>query len=75
MSGQIPPFFSNPVSRLLLELLVDDVEPDAVSDPLHPGEEVAEFLDGLDLLVQVVLLDEGAEVRVILLARGGVQLQ
>ena len=74
-NASLDPFLPNPISRLLLELLVDDVDPEAVSDPLHLGAEVAEFLDGLDLLVQVVLLDEGAEVRVILLARDGVQLQ
>ena len=51
------------------------MEPDAVSGPLHLGEEVGELLDCLHLLVQVVLLHEGAQVSVALLARRGVQLQ
>ncbi len=48
-----------------MELLVDDVKSEAVSGALHLGDQVAQLLDGLDLLFQEVLLEVVAEVRVV----------
>merc|ERR1719309_248466 len=50
----------------LLQLLVEDVFPKASgASPLEAGDHVGQLLDGLDLLVQVVALEEVAEVGVI----------
>merc|ERR1712212_124718 len=42
----------------LLELLVDDVETEGVSSPLHLGDQVTNILLGLNLLLKVFSLDE-----------------
>ena len=42
------------MSSSLCHVLVELVESVAVPDPLHLGDEVAELLDGLDLLLEVL---------------------
>ncbi len=60
---------------LLLELLVDEVDAEPLSGPLHPGDEVAEVADGLHLLLEVLRLDEVHQLRVLRVVRDLVQLQ
>ena len=40
------------------------MQPDALAGPLDPGDHVAELLDGLHLLLQVLALDEVAQLGV-----------
>merc|ERR1719208_674962 len=49
---------NNPIRSSFCHVLVELVESVAVSDPLHLGDEVAELLDGLDLLLEVLALYE-----------------
>merc|ERR1719312_1715382 len=68
-----------PQNSLLLgdlrHLLVDDVDAEPVAGALELGDDVADGLDALHLLVEVVALQEVAEVGVALLPRLPVQVQ
>merc|ERR1719414_566418 len=46
------------MSSSLCHVLVELVESVAVPDPLHLGDQVAELLDGLDLLLEVLAFYE-----------------
>merc|ERR1711862_1023828 len=59
----------------LRHLLVDDVDAESVAGALELGDDVADGLDALHLLVEVVALQEVAEVGVALLPRLPVQVQ
>jgi len=58
-----------------LHLLVDHVEAETVAGPLDLGDHVADLLDPVHLLVEVVALQEVAEVGVALVPRLAVQVQ
>jgi len=58
-----------------LHLFVNDVETQAVAGPLDLGDHVPDLLDPVHLLVEVVALQEVAEVGVALVARLGVQVE
>jgi len=58
-----------------LHLFVNDVETQAVPGPLDLGDHVPDLLDPVHLLVEVVALQEVAEVGVTLVARLGVQVE
>ena len=49
----------------LLELLIDEMDSQTFSSPPDSGDQVTEFLDGLNLLLQVFALDEVAQLRVV----------
>ena len=53
-------------SKLGSHLLVNDVKSESVSSPLHLGDQVADGLDALHLLAQVLGLEEVAQVTVAL---------
>jgi len=59
----------------LCHLLVDDVDAESVAGALELGDDVADGLDALHLLVEVVALQEVAEVGVALLPRLPVQVK
>merc|ERR1712018_164281 len=59
----------------LCHVLVELVESVAVSDPLHLGDEVAELLDGLDLLLEVLAFDEVGHLCVSVAVRLPVELE
>jgi len=58
-----------------LHLFVDDVETETVAGPLDLGDHVPDLLDPVHLLVEVVALQEVAEVGVTLVARLAVQVK
>jgi hypothetical protein len=60
---------------LLLQLFVNDVLSKAGSGPLEFGEEVAELLDTLHLLLEVLSLEEVGELVVVVVVGDGVQVQ
>ena len=60
---------------LILELLVDDSLSESGSGPLHPGDEVAELLDSLDLLLEVLALQEVGQLVVARVVRGLVEVE
>merc|ERR1711860_74302 len=57
----------------LLQLLVEDVNAEAVASALQLGHEVAVLLDGINLLLEVVALQEVAEVCILLLITHSMQ--
>ena len=42
----------------LEQLAVDDVETELLPGPAHPGQQIRDFLDGLNLLLQETSLQE-----------------
>jgi hypothetical protein len=58
-----------------LKLLVNNVKSKSISSPLHLGDQVPEFLDGLDLLSKKVRFQEVAELRVLASSSGFVERQ
>ena len=59
----------------LEQFLVNHGLSQARSGPLHPGDEVAELLDGLYLLPEELALDEVAELVVVGLVRKLVEVE
>ena len=57
------------------ELLVDDVDTESVSGPLHLGDQVSQVLDGLDLLLEEGSLQEVGQLGVVVLTGGSVDLK
>merc|ERR1719208_797876 len=66
---------NNPIRSSLCHVLVELVESVAVSDPLHLGNEIAELLDGLDLLLEVLALYEVGHLCVAVAVRLPVELE
>ena len=64
-----------PISSLRRKLLVDDVQTESVSNSLHLGDQVAQVLDGLDLLLEEGSLQEVGHLGVVVLAGSGVDFQ
>jgi hypothetical protein len=57
------------------ELLVDDVDPESISGPLHPGDQVCQVLDCLHLILEEGPLQEVGQLSVVVLAGGSVNLK
>ena len=64
-----------PISSLRRKLLVDDVQTESISNSLHFGDQVAQVLDGLDLLLEEGSLQEVGHLGVVVLAGSGVDFQ
>ena len=57
------------------ELLVDDVDTESISSPLHLSDQVSQVLDGLDLLLEEGSLQEVGQLGVVVFAGSSVNLK
>ncbi len=57
------------------ELLVNDVDSESISGPLHPGDQVCQVLDGLHLILEEGPLQEVGQLTVVVFAGSSVNLK
>ncbi len=57
------------------ELLVNDVDPESISHPLHPGDQICQVLDGLHLVLEEGPLQEVGQLTVVVLAGSSMNLK